>query len=102
MVPGGRLLIDIGYKYNARKVLYFIFTYNTGIKQAVIIYLSKYTDQFTNAAILLFARPLVMSNLYLQLTILNPTINQGSLIWIWRSYGLLSVVGFSYIPQLLW
>ena len=26
MVPGGRTLIAIGYKYNARKVLYFIVT----------------------------------------------------------------------------
>ena len=30
MVPGGRPLIAIGYKYNARKVLSFIVTDNTG------------------------------------------------------------------------
>ena len=30
MVPGGRPLIAIGYKYNARKVLSFIVTDNAG------------------------------------------------------------------------
>ena len=31
MVPGGRPLIAIGYKYNTRKVLSFIVTENEGI-----------------------------------------------------------------------
>ena len=30
MVPGGRPFIAIGYKYNVRKVLYFIVTDNAG------------------------------------------------------------------------
>ena len=30
VVPGDRPLIDIGYKYNAHKFLYFIVTDNTG------------------------------------------------------------------------
>ena len=30
MVPGGRPIFAIGYKYKAQKVLYFIFTDNTG------------------------------------------------------------------------
>ena len=29
MVPGGRTLISVVYKYNTRKVLYFIVTYNS-------------------------------------------------------------------------
>ena len=61
MVPGGRTLIAIGYKYNARKVLSFIVTDNAGSTKTGILYLSKYPDQFTNVAILPVARPLVMS-----------------------------------------
>ena len=33
---------------------------------------------------------------------LNPTKNQGSLIWCWRISGLLSMVGYGYVRQLLW
>ena len=51
MVPGDRPLISIGYKYNMRKVIYFIVTDNAGSTQAGITYLSKYCDQFTNASI---------------------------------------------------
>ena len=40
MLPGGRPLIDIGYKYNARKVLSFIVKYNAGSTQKVLPYLS--------------------------------------------------------------
>ena len=61
MVPGGRTLISIGYKYNARKVISFIVTDNAGITKTGIYYLSKYSDQFTNVAIRPVARPLVMS-----------------------------------------
>ena len=61
MVPGDRPLIDIGYKYNARKVLSFIVTDNAGSTKTGIPYLSKYPDQFTNVAIRPVARPLVMS-----------------------------------------
>ena len=61
MVPGGRPLIAIGYKYNERKVLSFIVTDNTGITKNGIPYLSKYPDQFTNVSIRPVARPIVMS-----------------------------------------
>ena len=61
MVPGGRSLISIGYKYNARKVLSFIVTDNTGSTNTGIPYLSKYPDKFTNVSIRPVARPLVMS-----------------------------------------
>ena len=61
MVPGGRPLIAIGYKYNARKVLYSIVTENAGSTNTGIPYLSKYPDQFTNVAIHPVTRPLVMS-----------------------------------------
>ena len=65
MVSGGRPLIAIGYKYNARKVISFIVTDNAGSKKTGIPYLSKYADQFTNVAILPIARPLVMSKQFL-------------------------------------
>ena len=61
MVPGGRPLIAIGYKYNARKVLSFIVTYNAGRTKTGIPYLSKYPDQFTNVVIHPVACPLVIS-----------------------------------------
>ena len=60
MVPRGRPLIAIGYKYNARKVLYFIVTDNAGRTQAGPTYLSNYPDQFTNFAIRPVANTLVM------------------------------------------
>ena len=60
MVNGGILLIAIGYKYNVRKVLYFIVTYNAGITQTGLPCLSKYPDQFTNVSICPVARPLVI------------------------------------------
>ena len=59
MVPGVRLLIAIGFKYNDHKILYFIVTDNAGIIQAGLICLSNYSDQFTNVAIFPVARPLV-------------------------------------------
>ena len=63
-VPGGRPLIAIGYKYNARKFLSFIVTYNSGSTKTGISYLSKYPDQSTNVAIRPVARPLVMSDIF--------------------------------------
>ena len=41
MVPRGRPLIAIGYKYNARKVLSFIVTDNEGSTKTGIPYLFK-------------------------------------------------------------
>ena len=55
MVPVERPLISISYKYNNRKVIYFIVTDNAGITQAGIPYLYKYPDQFNNVAIHLVA-----------------------------------------------
>ena len=60
MVSGGRLVIAIDCKYNVRKVLSFIVTYNSGIIQAGLPYLSKYPDQFYNVVIHPFARTLFM------------------------------------------
>ena len=64
MVPGDRLLMDIGNKYKTRKALYFIVTDNTGITQTGLTYLSKYYDQFTNVYIRPVARPLFMSKFF--------------------------------------
>ena len=64
MVPGDKPLVAIGYKYNARKVLHFIVTDNTGRTNTGIPYLSKYPDKFTNVAILPVARPFVISKKY--------------------------------------
>ena len=51
MVPRNIPLIAIGYRYNARKVVYFIVTEYTGRINTVSHYLSKYNDQFTNVVI---------------------------------------------------
>ena len=59
MVPRGRPPIVIGYKYNTRKFLSFIVTYNTVSTQVGIPYLSKYPDQFSNVDIRPVALPLV-------------------------------------------
>ena len=64
IVPVFRPLICIGCKYNTRKVISFIVTYNTGITQAGLPYLSDYTDQFANSFILLVSGPLVMSKFF--------------------------------------
>ena len=64
MLPGGRLLIAIDYKYNTLKVIYFIVTDNVGSTKTGITYLSKYPDQFTNAAIGPVALPLFMSSFF--------------------------------------
>ena len=61
MVPRESPIIDIGYKYNAQKVLCFIVTDNAVITKTGFSYLSKYPDQFNNIAIRPVDRPLVMS-----------------------------------------
>ena len=86
MVPGDRPLIAIGYKYNARKVLSFIVIDNLGSTKTGITYLYNYPDQFTNVDIRPVASPLVMSKIMVFMR-LNPTTNQGSLIWNWISSG---------------
>ena len=101
MLPGYRTPIAVGYKNNARKVLYFIVTDNAGSKNTGIPYLYKYPDQFTNVAILPVDRPLFMSKTLL-LMILTPTTIQYSLVCHWRSGGLLSMVGCGYVQHLIW
>ena len=60
MVPRESLIVAIGYKYNAQKVLYFIVTEKKSSTKTGINYLYKYPDQFTNVAICPVARPLFM------------------------------------------
>ena len=102
MVPGDRPLIAISYKYNAQKVLSFIVTYNTGITKTGIPYLSKYPDQFTNDDIRPVACPVVIYIYNMMSMRLTTTKNQDIIIWHWRSGGLFSVVGCSYLRTLLW
>ena len=64
MVPGDRPLIYIGYKYNAQKVLSFVFTDNAWSTKTGIPCLSKYPEQFTNVVISPVSRPLVVSKQY--------------------------------------
>ena len=64
MVPRVRSIIAINYNYNVRKVLIFIVTYNTGITQVVVSYLSNYPDQFYNVSILPVACHFVVYNFF--------------------------------------
>ena len=64
MVPRVRSIIAINYNYNVRKVLIFIVTDNTGIKQLGLTYLSKYPDQFYNISIHPVAQFLGMYNFF--------------------------------------
>ena len=64
MVPGGRPLIPIIYKYNVHNVLYFIVTEDAGSTKEKFQYLSKYPDKFSNVAICPVASTLLMSTLF--------------------------------------
>ena len=64
MVPGERLIISIGYRYNSGKVLSFIAIAGAGITTLGIPYLSNYLDQFSNVSIQYDAGPNLMSNFF--------------------------------------
>ena len=64
VVPGDRLLIDVGCKYISWKVLYLIATEDSGIIKYGITYLSKYPYPFYNVAILPVAHPILMSTFF--------------------------------------
>ena len=80
MVPGGRPISAIGYKYNSWKVLYFIATEDAGIKKSGIPYLSKLPEPFSNVDIRPVDRPIVMSKFFGYVNELDSQKNQGSLI----------------------
>ena len=71
MVPGGRPLIDIVYKYNAWNVLYFIVTDNSGKTQAGLPQFCKYLDQFANVSIHPVALPIFMYKLFFEVNEVN-------------------------------
>ena len=60
MLPRGRLLIDMGYKYNAHKFLSFVVTYDAWITKSGHTYLYKHPDKYSNVAIHPVSRPLIM------------------------------------------
>ena len=64
MVPGDKLLILIGYKYNYRKFLSIITSEDSGMKKAGIPYLSNDHDQFDNVSIQPVSINLVISKLF--------------------------------------
>ena len=56
IVPGGRPLISIRYKYNSRKVLGFISTEAVGSTEPGYLYLSSFSDMYYNVSV----RPVVI------------------------------------------
>ena len=79
-VPGYRLIIAIGYKYKAHKVLSFIYTEESGSTKSIIVYLSNYPDLFSNFSIHFVALyPCYVCGLYLLMR-LTPTKISDSLI----------------------
>ena len=80
MITRNRTIIDIGYKYNARKVISFIATEDTVITKADTTYLSKYPELFLMFSFSLLIG-LLLSLSYLDLIIsLTPATNLDSLI----------------------
>ena len=59
IVPGGRPLISIGYKYNSRKALGFISTEGDGSTEPGYPYLSRFPDIYSNISV----RPVSPPNL---------------------------------------
>ena len=55
IVPGGKTLLDIGYKYKSRKVLGFIATEESGSTEPGDPYLSCFPDFYFNVSV----RPVV-------------------------------------------
>ena len=64
MVPSGRTIIYIGYKYNMHKFLSFIFLDTTGSTQVGLSYLSKYPEHFSNVEIIPVTCPLFISKFF--------------------------------------
>ena len=58
IVPGGRPLLAIGYKYNYRKVLGFIATEGAGSTALDDPYLSRFPDIYSNVSV----RPIVCTH----------------------------------------
>ena len=59
-----RPLIDIGYKYNYKKVIYFISTEDSGSTKDGNNYLPEYPDQFANVSVLPVSIPQIMSKFF--------------------------------------
>ena len=78
-------------------MFYILLLQTVHIKNTGTPYLSKYPQQFTNVAICPVAHPIVKSKTNLLLMRSTPTTNQDSLVWRWRSGGLLNIVGCGYV-----
>ena len=63
-VPRDRMITDIGYKCNMRKVCSWITTEYSGITKDYIPYFSQYLDLFANVSINPVDHTLVMSKLF--------------------------------------
>ena len=61
-VPGDTTLIDIGYRFNAKTVISFISTEDSGVTKAGINYLYKYPEKYSNVSITPVALPIITSN----------------------------------------
>ena len=57
-------LLAIVYNYNKRNVLSYVATEMAGSTMLGIIYLLKYTDQFSNVSIRPVSRPLLVSKFF--------------------------------------
>ena len=79
------------------EVLCFIDTEDAGSTKAVIPYLSEYPYKFTNIDIHPFDTSLVVSKFSGYMNEVDSKNNTGSMIYRWKSTGLLGVVGYGYI-----
>ena len=95
-------LIAIDYKYSTRKVIYFIYTEDTGRKKDCIPYLYKYHDQFDNVAISPVACNIFMSELFVSVNEVESHKKSRHSDLVLENTGLLSVFGYGYKQHLLW
>ena len=64
IVPGGRPLMSIGYKYNPRKVLFFIATDGAVSTEPGNTYLSCFPEIYSNVSVCSVVRPRLLGRYF--------------------------------------
>jgi hypothetical protein len=101
VTSNGHQVIAIGYRYNAKKTLFFLMSAKAGSTKPGRPYEMKYTDGFGNVKTRFVERPAVLSDFFHTPTPLTLITNLASMIWHWRRHGLLRTVTFACPQRLL-
>ena len=81
-------LIAIGYKYNSKKVLYFVGNDGAGSTVAGDAYQMRFADLHGNVSYRSVPRPAVISDFFSSRIVLMYTISFASMHFIWKRSGL--------------